>query len=228
MPGSDCAAVSPITAAVPAGYTLSESVAPAFDCNSISLLNYTELNRNVIFGFAPLAPTPTAHGTPGTPTQAAITPTAAAAETPGLSITSLTLSPQSFTGANQKINIKYAFTNTGNVELSGKFDIGDLIADAGTITCTQNPASIDLLPQQSVTCTASHTTTSTDVSNGLTQHPLYEKVTVSTVYKEVPIQASQESYASYARPSPKEGQPTQAGATSAPTQQVPTPGTPTG
>jgi len=69
-------------------------------------------------------------------------------------------SPSTFTGADQVINYSYEVTNTGTETVPGPISVSDDLVD---VTCPGG----NLAPGQSLTCTASYTTTSEDVAAGL-------------------------------------------------------------
>jgi hypothetical protein len=71
-----------------------------------------------------------------------------------------TADPITFNGAGVVISYSYELTNTGDVTLDGPFTVTD---DKATVTC---PATASLAPTESITCTASYTTTLADVLAG--------------------------------------------------------------
>lgn len=78
----------------------------------------------------------------------------------GLEKSAAPIDPQDFV-ANSTVDYSYVVTNTGNVTLSGPFEVSD---DKFTtpIACPPGP----LAPNGTLTCTASYTVTSADVANG--------------------------------------------------------------
>jgi uncharacterized repeat protein (TIGR01451 family) len=89
--------------------------------------------------------------------------------------------PLSYNQVGQAISYSYVVTNTGNVSVLGQISVTD---NKVTVIC---PPIASLAPGQSVTCTASHTTTQADLdagqivnvasaSNGVTSPPDAAKV----------------------------------------------------
>ncbi|MBN1452987.1 MAG: hypothetical protein JW963_18360 [Anaerolineales bacterium] len=68
-------------------------------------------------------------------------------------------SPSTFTGADEVINYSYEVTNTGTETIPGPINVSDDLVD---VTCPGG----SLAPSQSLTCTASYTTTLQDVAAG--------------------------------------------------------------
>ncbi|EPX79422.1 beta strand repeat-containing protein [Litoreibacter arenae] len=68
----------------------------------------------------------------------------------------------SFSDIAQVIDYEYVLTNTGNITLQNPSVVDDVIDVAGAVSC---PAG-DILPDTSVTCTASYATVQADLNNG--------------------------------------------------------------
>ncbi|MBK7452759.1 MAG: sortase [Anaerolineales bacterium] len=81
-------------------------------------------------------------------------------QAPALSIVK-TASPLTYSAVGDVISYSYLVTNTGNVTLSGPFTVND--DKAADETC---PMAAALLPNGTITCTASYTITQTDLDNG--------------------------------------------------------------
>jgi uncharacterized repeat protein (TIGR01451 family) len=154
----------PVIASSPNTYTLTETAA------SGSLSNYTVTyscidtangNSVVASGTGPTIslPFPATTGTsPAVTCTFTNTPVAA---TPGISVVK-SASPTSFNKAGTTITYSFKVTNTGNVDLSSvKVNDTDL-PGLSAITCP----SATLAAKASETCTATYSTTQTDVDNG--------------------------------------------------------------
>src|SRR5205814_1824031 len=81
-------------------------------------------------------------------------------------------SPTTYTGSGQSITYTYIVTNTGNVALAGPVTVTD---DKATVTCpavnTVGNLDANLDPGESITCTATYTTTAADVTaKSVTNH----------------------------------------------------------
>src|SRR3954452_16192712 len=75
--------------------------------------------------------------------------------------------PSTYSAVGQEISYSYLVTNTGNVSLAGPVTVTD---DKATVSCPNvntvgnNDAFLD--PNEQITCTASHTITQADLTNG--------------------------------------------------------------
>ena len=81
-------------------------------------------------------------------------------QTPALSIVK-TASPLTYSAVGDVISYSYLVTNTGNITLAGPFTVSD--DKAADESC---PVTATLLPNGTITCTASYTITQTDLDNG--------------------------------------------------------------
>jgi hypothetical protein len=101
----------------------------------------------------------------GGATSPAASTTLAATQTKALSLTR-TASPSTYSAAGQTIAYGYTITNTGNVTLGpGQYTVSDTVVNAGAaFDCGAN-ATI-LAPGVAVSCSASYTTTPSDVTAG--------------------------------------------------------------
>src|SRR3989304_6242796 len=88
------------------------------------------------------------------------TETVTAIQSPGLSIVK-TATPAPYDSVGDDVDYSYLVTNRGNVALSGPFSVTD--DQASDEAC---PVAASLAPGDSITCTASHTITQTDLDDG--------------------------------------------------------------
>ncbi len=107
--------------------------------------------------------TGTASGTPpsGPPVTDSASLDVPAGQTPGISLNK-TANVPSFTAPGRVVTYSYVVTNTGNVTLS-PVTVTDPMPGLSAINCF---GVTTLAPRASVTCTATYTTTQTDVDNG--------------------------------------------------------------
>jgi uncharacterized repeat protein (TIGR01451 family) len=87
-------------------------------------------------------------------------------QNPTLSVAKVA-NPLVYRASGVAVTYTYTLTNTGNVILIGPFSVADdkIAAQGHTVTCTQ-PASAALAPGETMTCTATYTTTAADVTAG--------------------------------------------------------------
>src|SRR3989304_5368026 len=88
------------------------------------------------------------------------TETVTAIQSPALSIVK-TATPATYDSVGDVVDYSYLVTNSGNVTLSGPFSVTD--DQASDEAC---PVTASLAPGDSITCTASHTITQTDLDDG--------------------------------------------------------------
>jgi len=121
---------------------------------------YTTTQADVDAGSISNTGTATAQGAAG-PITATSSVTIPAAKGPSIGIVK-TASVSDFSAAGQSITYTYVVTNTGNQTLD------DIVVSDGslTVTCPGGNPIASLAPGASVTCTATYTTTATDVENG--------------------------------------------------------------
>ncbi len=87
------------------------------------------------------------------------TATVTAEQKPALKLTKAA-SPTTYDAAGQTVSYSYLLENSGNVTLAGPFTVSD---NKATVTC---PATANLAPNASLTCTASYIVTQADVDGG--------------------------------------------------------------
>ena len=201
----ECIGVSEVGVTVPEGYSLSQSQIEELKCNYVGVLSDKNIERKAVFGLAPTEvqqESTAPQGDEPEQVQPELTTAPETSETPGLSM-SMSADPTSFSRPRQRLNFTYTFTNTGDVELTGPFDINDNMADPGSIKCDQDPASAVIAPGESVTCTSSYLTTADDTSS------VVDQVTVSVSTQSGQIQAQALAVVEYVSKPEGKGEPTE-------------------
>ena len=129
------------------------SLAPGANltCTAAHTITQTDLDAGSI--------TNTASASNGFVTSNTDSETVTAIQTPELTLDK-SATPSTYAAVGDTISYSYLVTNSGNVTLTGPFSVTD---DQVTVSC---PSTASLAPGASVTCTASHTITQTDLDAG--------------------------------------------------------------
>ena len=103
-----------------------------------------------------------ASATDGTTTSDDVSETVDAVQGPSLAMTK-TATPQSFAAVGDVVSYEYVITNTGNVTLTDPISVSD--DQIASVTCPALPPA-GLVPNASLTCTATDTITQADIDAG--------------------------------------------------------------
>ncbi|WP_420367228.1 DUF7507 domain-containing protein [Curtobacterium sp. L1-20] len=147
----------------PADQTASLAPGASVTCTATYTLTQGDINAGEVTNTATASGVPPA-GTPLTSTpSSAVVPTP---ENPSLSLVK-TSDRQTISAAGQKVTYSFLVTNTGNVTITNPTINDTGFSGTGELSAVTCPSSGDrLLPGQSVTCTATYTTTQADVDAG--------------------------------------------------------------
>jgi uncharacterized repeat protein (TIGR01451 family) len=140
------------------------------DCTATYVTTQADVDAGAVTNTA------TAHGLPPGATTPVVsapsTATVPAVQSPGIKVVK-SASPSTFSAAGQRINYRFAVTNTGNVTLAGVGVTDTGLPGLSAVTC---PRSV-LAPRAGETCTATYVTTQANVharlvTNTATAHGL--------------------------------------------------------